>query len=86
MAFEIHACWIFIVLAASSLKQQSADRYVAPLWHMILIPSQPVFTLSPYCCGEATHTKCMVFGLTPSIYHTPGEHANHYKTDAVHRY
>ena len=32
---------------ASSLKQQSADRYVAPLRHIILIPSQPVFALSP---------------------------------------
>jgi hypothetical protein len=26
---------------ASSLKQQSADRHVAPLGHIILIPSQP---------------------------------------------
>ena len=25
--------------SASSLKQQSADRHVAPLWHIILIPS-----------------------------------------------
>jgi hypothetical protein len=32
---------------ASSLKQQSADRHVAPLGHIILIPSQPVFALSP---------------------------------------
>ena len=32
---------------ASSLKQQSADRHVAPLWHIILITSQPVFALSP---------------------------------------
>ena len=29
---------------ASSLKQQPLDRYVAPLGHIILIPSQPVFT------------------------------------------
>jgi hypothetical protein len=33
--------------SASSLKQQSADIYVSPLGHMILIPSQPVFALSP---------------------------------------
>ena len=41
--------WIFIVLAHwnSSLKQQSADRHVAPLQQIILIPSQPVFALSP---------------------------------------
>jgi hypothetical protein len=30
-----------------SLKQQSSDRHVAPLWHIIMIPSQPVFALSP---------------------------------------
>jgi hypothetical protein len=35
--------------SASSSKQQSAGRHDAPLWHIILIPSQPVhvFTLSP---------------------------------------
>ena len=33
--------------SASSLKQQSAGRHVAPLGHIILIPNQPVFALSP---------------------------------------
>ena len=33
--------------SASSLKQQSAGRHVAPLGHIILILSQPVFALSP---------------------------------------
>ena len=33
--------------SASTLKQQYADRHVAPLGHIILIPSQPVFALSP---------------------------------------
>jgi hypothetical protein len=33
--------------SASSLKQQSADRYVAPHGHIILILIQPVFALSP---------------------------------------
>ena len=33
--------------SASSLKQQFAGRHVAPLGHIILIPSQPVFALSP---------------------------------------
>jgi hypothetical protein len=33
--------------SASPLKQQSAGRHVAPLWHIILIPSQLVFALSP---------------------------------------
>ena len=35
------------VYSANSLKQQSADRHVAPLGHIILIPNQPVFALSP---------------------------------------
>ena len=33
--------------SASSLKQQTADRQVATLGHIILILSQPVFALSP---------------------------------------
>jgi len=32
--------------SASSLKQQSAGRHVAPLGHIILIPSQLFFALS----------------------------------------
>jgi hypothetical protein len=38
--------------------------------------------------GEAANTDCIVFGLTrpglePMIYHTRGEHANQYATDAA---
>jgi hypothetical protein len=33
--------------SASSLKQQSVSRHVAPLGHIIVIPNQPVFALSP---------------------------------------
>jgi hypothetical protein len=33
--------------SASSLKQQSAGRHVASLGHIILIPSQSIFALSP---------------------------------------
>ena len=33
--------------SAISLKQQSAGKHVAPLRHIILIPSQPVFAVSP---------------------------------------
>ena len=33
--------------SASSLKQQSAGRHVAPLELIILIPSRPVFALTP---------------------------------------
>jgi hypothetical protein len=33
--------------SASSLKQESAGRNVTPFGHIILIPSQPIFALSP---------------------------------------
>ena len=77
--------------SASSFKQQSADRHVASLGHIILIPIQPVFALSPYCCvlsGEETNTNFIVSGLTrtelePTIYRTRREHANNCTTDAV---
>ena len=45
--------------SASSLKQQSAGRHIAPLGHIILIPSRPVFALSE----EATNTNFIVVGL-----------------------
>ena len=66
----------FDLHSTSSLKQQSTSRYVAPLGHIILLPSQ------------ATNTNCIVFGLTraglePTIYRTRGQHANHYTSDAV---
>jgi midasin (ATPase involved in ribosome maturation) len=35
------------IYSATSLKQQSAGRHVAPLGHIILNPSQPVFALFP---------------------------------------
>jgi hypothetical protein len=37
----------FDLYSARSLKQQFADRHVAPLGHISLIPSKPVFALSP---------------------------------------
>ena len=33
--------------SASSLKQHSVSRYVAPLWHIYVIQNQPVFALTP---------------------------------------
>jgi hypothetical protein len=78
--------------SASLLKQQSTDRHVVPLWHIILILSQPVVALTPHNCilrRESTNTNCIVFGLTipvleTTIYHTQGEHTNYYTTEAVH--
>ena len=55
--------------SASSLKQQTAGGHVAPLWHIILIPSLPVFALSPYCIGVTRPV------LECTTYHTRGEHA-----------
>ena len=46
--------------SASSLKQQSADRHVAPLGHINLIPSKQVFVFSPKCCvlsGKPTNAN-----------------------------
>ena len=68
-----------------------ADSHVAPPGYITLIPGQPVFAFSSYCCvfsGEATDTNFTVFGLTqwelePTIYCTRGKHANQYTTDTV---
>jgi hypothetical protein len=86
--------WIELLYRASTLKQQSANRHVAPLGHIILIPNQPVFSLSPYCCalsGESITTNCIFFGFTrpgfePTIYCTPGEHTNNSATGTVMQY
>jgi hypothetical protein len=77
--------------SANSLKQQSADVHVAPLWYVIVIPSQPVITLTNLYCvlsGEATNTNFIIFGLTrpgiePTIYRIRDEHANDYTINAV---
>ena len=81
----------FFFYSARSLKQQSADKHVATLGHIILILSHPAFALSSLYCvlsGETTYANCIVFGLTrsgiePTIYRTRGEHANHNTTDVV---
>ena len=52
---------------ASSLKQQSADRHVAPLGHIFLILTQAVFALTLCCCipsREAANTNFVVSDLT----------------------
>ena len=80
--------WILIVQAHWN---NSPGKDMLPhSWHIILIPSQPVFALSPSCCvlrGEATNTDSVFgftrLGLEPMIYLTWGEHPNHYTTDTV---
>jgi hypothetical protein len=54
------------IYSASTLKQQSMVRNVAPLGHIILTPSQPVFALNYQCCvlnWETANTNLIVFGL-----------------------
>ena len=51
---------IFHTKYPNTQKQQSVDRYVSPLEHIILILSQPVFALPPECSmlsGEAANTN-----------------------------
>jgi hypothetical protein len=43
--------------SASSMKQQSVGRHVAPLGHIILIPFQPVFALYLWMYS-LTHKYC----------------------------
>jgi len=40
-------CLVGFFYSTSSLKQQSTGKHVAPLWHIILIPSAPVYALTP---------------------------------------
>ena len=82
---------LVFLYSASSLKQQFANRHVAPLRHIILIPSQPIFalTLNATCLAEKQLIPILYsLGLTwPRLEHTVycsrGEHDNHYTTDAV---
>jgi hypothetical protein len=73
-----------------SLKQWSADRYVAPLWHIILIPSQPVFAFSLMLYAWRRSNKYQFYNLWFDPIEAQahnllywGEHTNHYTTDAV---
>ena len=55
---------------------------VALLEDIILIPSKPIFALVHWLMEKQKY-QCIVFGLEPTIYHTRGEHTNHYTTDVV---
>ena len=78
--------WMFMVLAHWN---KSAGKCVAQLRKAMLMLSQPVFDITPYCCwrnGETTNTNFIVFSMIRlgiEIYHTWGENANHYTTDEV---
>ena len=53
--------------SASSLKQQSAGRLVAPLWHIILIPSTRGYHVNHYAT-EAVHIQKVYPLLTYSVF------------------
>ena len=56
---------------AGSLTRQCAGKYITAIGHIIIIPSQTVFVLTPYCCvisKEAATTTFTLFGLTQSGY------------------
>jgi hypothetical protein len=68
--------------SASSLKQQPADRHVAPIGHIILIPSQQVFALSPLntaCLEEKQQIPIVWFALIGARIHNLPYHILHYK-------
>jgi len=43
----MYVLWLTNTFSGIFIVQHSADRFVAPLAHIILIPSQQVFTLTP---------------------------------------
>ena len=53
------------------MKQQSTGRHVAPLWYIIMIPSQPVTAVTPQwrmLNGESAKTNLIVIGLTLPVF------------------
>ena len=55
------------VYDVNSLKQQTTGRHVAPLGHIIMIPCQKIFALTPLnfaLSGDVENDNCIVFGLT----------------------
>ena len=55
--------------STNSQKQQSNCRHacVPPFEHIILIPIEPVYALTSWCCvpGEAASTKFIVYFTSP---------------------
>jgi hypothetical protein len=81
--FELDQHAYLDLYSASELKQQSTDRNVDSLGHILLIPSSSLLFLL-----NATNINFIVVGLTrsglePKTYRTQGEHINHYTTDVV---
>ena len=67
------------------MPQHSADKHVSQLEHIILIPNQPDFALTPYCVLSGEAANFIIWFDTrprrePTIYYLRGEHANYYIT------
>ena len=79
---------IFIVLAHwnNSLRADMSLHSDTLFWFRA--NQSLLFPLNVVCLAEKQQKPILVFGLTrpwlePTIYHTWGEHANHYATDVV---
>jgi hypothetical protein len=87
--FTIHQHAELDFYSASPLKQQSMGRHVATHGHIILIPNQPVFDLSPSCYllnGEATKYRFQSLWFDPIgnwIHHLP--HSRRARYPLLHR-
>ena len=76
--------------SASSLKQHFTSIYVAPLGHIILIQSQPIFALCPLCCmlnqrSNKYQFHCPWFNTTRES-NPQGKLAVHYTTETIFMY
>ena len=74
--------------SASSLKQQSAGRHVAPLGHLILIPRRTVCVVTLNFAEKQQLPISWSFVWTDrdsNIYLTRDEHASYCTTDAVNK-
>ena len=72
--------------SASSLKQQSTGRHVAPLGHLILIPIRTVFIVTLNFAEKQQLPMSWSFAWTDrgsNIYLTRDEHASYCTTDAL---
>jgi hypothetical protein len=70
---------------ASSMKQQFADRHVAPLGQLSRFRANQslVFLLNAACLAEKQQIPILYSLAQTPIYGTQGEYTNHYTTDAV---
>ena len=88
--FQCHTTSFFLFVQWSeTLKQKFTGRRVVPLRHIIWFrANQSLFLLFHAACLAKKHQFYSLWfdptgEVEPTIYHTLGEYANHYTTDAV---